>query len=152
MSGDDRKPTFSELDRRRREGGSGGGQRAREQDSRRTRDALAAADALFAEADEPRDQAGKALADAVRAAHGTPDLAAACRAYLGALGAPRALDLVSICLDAGDKEVSVSVLEELLRQKRSRGLALEGGLKRQIRLLAEDFDDDLASLAEDLLE
>ena len=97
-------------------------------------------------------QDGKALAGAVREAHGTVGLPAACRAYLGALGAPRALDLVSICLDAGDKEVSVSVLEELLRQKRSRGLALEGGLKRQIRLLAEDFDDDLASLAEDLLE
>ena len=33
-----------------------------------------------------------------------------------------------------------------------RGLVLEGGLKRQIRLLSEDFDDDLASRAEDLLE
>ena len=43
------------------------------------------------------------------------------------------------------------MLDELLRRKDAGSLELEGGLKSQLRLLAEDFDDDLASRAEDLL-
>ena len=108
------------------------------------------ADALFT--DEQGGQEGKALADAVREAHGTSGLAGACRAYLDALGAPSSLELASIFLDAGEKSLSVAVLDELLRQKAAQSLELDGGLKRQIRILSEDFDDDLASRAEDLLE
>ena len=48
--------------------------------------------------------------------------------------------------------MSIAVLDELLRQKAADELSLEGGLKRQIRILSEDFDDDLASRAEELLE
>ena len=44
------------------------------------------------------------------------------------------------------------VLDELLRQKAADGEVLEGGLKRQVRILSEEFDDDLASRAEELLE
>lgn len=88
----------------------------------------------------------------MREAHGTPELVGACQAYVESVGVPRALELISIFLDAGDKALSVAVLDELLRQKDAGELDLAGGLKRQIRLLSEDFDDDLASRAEDLLD
>ena len=151
MAGDDQKLTYSERDRMRREGGgrpkSG---RARAQDEQRSQEALKVADSLFTEA--TGGQEGKALAAAVNEAHGTRELPGACRAYFAALGPPSSLTLVSIFLDAGEKEISVAVLDELLRQKDAGELELDGGLKRQVRLLSEDFDDDLASRAEDLLE
>ena len=52
-----------------------------------------------------------------------------------------------------DKSPSNKVLLQTVFEEHARhlGLELEGGLKRQIRLLAEDFDDELASRAEDLL-
>jgi hypothetical protein len=152
MAEDDRKLTYSERDRLRREGGGGRPKsgRARALDEKRSREALQAADSLFT--DDRGGQEGKALAAAVRAAHGTSGLAAACRAYFDALGTPTNLELASIFLDAGDKALSVAVLDELLRQKGADGLALEGGLKRQVRILSEDFDDDLASRAEEILE
>jgi hypothetical protein len=151
MAGDDQKLTYSERDRMRREGGgrpkSG---RARAQEEERSQEALKVADSLFTEA--TGGQEGKALAAAVNEAHGTPELPGACRAYFAALGPPSSLTLASIFLDAGEKEMSVAVLDELLRQKDAGELELDGGLKRQVRLLSEDFDDDLASRAEDLLE
>lgn len=153
MTDDDRKLTYSERDRMRREGGGSGGaprgRRAKIEEENRSREALVVADALFT--DEKGGQEGKALADAVRAAHGTADLAAACQSYLEAVGPPATLELASVFLDAGVKELSITALEELLRKKDADDLELAGGLKRQIRILSEDFDDDLASRAEDLL-
>lgn len=152
MADDGRKLSYSERDRLRRDGGkrerpqSG---RDRELDEKRSRLALAAAEELFT--DEKGGQAGKALATAVRDAHGTKDLAAACRAYLEKVGPPASNELASIFLDAGEKDVSLPVLDALLRLKETGRLELEGSLKSQIRLLAEDFDDALASRAEDLL-
>jgi len=152
MAGDDRKLTYSERDRLRREGGARPprGGRARAEDEKRSRDAMKVADSLFTE--EKGGQEGLELANAVRAAHGSTDLAAACRAYLDAIGPPKSAELASIFLDAGEKEISVIVLDDLLRQKDDGTLEVEGGLKRQIRILSEDFDDDLASRAEELLE
>lgn len=155
MADDGRKLSYSERDRMRREGkGAGRGERPlsgrdRALEEKRSRLALAAAEDLFT--DEKGGGVGKTLANAVREAHGTKDLAAACRAYLETVGPPAVGELASIFLDAGEKAISVPVLDELLRQKSQGKLELEGGLKRQIRLLAEDFDDDLASRAEDLL-
>jgi hypothetical protein len=152
MADDGRKLSDSERDRLRRDGGrrerpqSG---RERAADEKRSKLALAAAEELFT--DEKGGQAGKALAQAVREAHGTKDLPAACRAYLEKVGPPASSELASIFLDAGDKAISVPVLDALLGLKSQGKLELEGGLKRQVRLLAEDFDDDLASRAEDLL-
>lgn len=153
MSGDDRKLSYSERDKLRREGGGTRpprGKRAKAEDARRTEQALKHADSLFT--DEQGGQEGKALADAVREAHGTAELPAACRAYFDAIGAPHDSGLASIFLDASEKDLSVAVLDALLRKKAADGVALEGGLKRQIRILSEDFDDDLASRAEELLE
>ena len=153
MAGDGRKLSYSERDRLRREGGGkrerpmSGRDRALEE--KRSKLALAAAEELFT--DEKGGQAGKALAKAVRDAHGTKDLAAACHAYLERVGPPPSVELASIFLDAGEKAITLPVLDELLRLKAAGQLELEGGLKRQIRLLSEDFDDALASRAEDLL-
>ncbi|MBJ20540.1 MAG: hypothetical protein GY910_06305 [bacterium] len=151
MAGDDRKLTYSERDRLRREGGGGRPKsgRARADEEKRSHAALQVADALFT--DERGGAEGEALATAVRDAHGSAALPDACRAYFDALGAPTTAELASIFLDSGEKEMSVAVLDELLRQKEAENLELVGGLKRQIRLLSEDFDDDLASRAEDLL-
>jgi hypothetical protein len=155
MGNDDRKLSYSERDRMRREGGGGHGgpprgRRAEAEQAERTRDALVVADSLFA--GEKVGSEGKALADAIRAAHGTPDLADACQAYLDAIGPPPTPELASVFLDAGVKELSIVVLDALLQKKASDELDLAGGLKRQIRILSEDFDDDLASRAEDLLD
>jgi hypothetical protein len=152
MADDDRKLSYSERDRLRREGGGGPprGRRAEEEDAKRTHEALKTADSLFT--DEKGGQEGKALAAAVRSAHGTGDLPAACREYLEKIGPPATLELASIFLDAGEKALGVSTLDELLRLKEDGDLQLDGGLKRQIRILSEDFDDDLASRAEELLE
>lgn len=152
MADDDRKLTYSERDRLRRERGPSRPRSGREraEEEKRSRHALKVADALFT--DEQGGQEGKTLASAVRAAHGTADLPAACRAYLDGVGPPASLELASIFLDAADKAIRVPVLDELLRLKAAGRLDLGGGLKRQIRLLSEDFDDDLASRAEELLE
>ena len=151
MADDDRKLSYSERDKLHREGGSrpqSGQARAAEED--RSRQALKAADSLFVH--EGVGEEGLILATAVREAHGSAGLPAACRAYFKELGTPTTTELVSIFLDAGEKELSLAVLDELLRQNGAGTLELEGGLKRQIRILSEDFDDDLASRAEDLLE
>ena len=88
----------------------------------------------------------------MRAAHGTGDLPAACHAYLDAVGPPATNELISVFLDAGEKALSLSALDTLLRWKEAGDLDLDGGLKRQIRILSEDFDDEIASRAEDILE
>ena len=151
MSNDDRKLTYSERDKLRREGGEAPkGGRAKAEDARKTREALAAADSLFA--GDERGREAKEHAKAVRDAHGTEGLAATCEAYVEAVGVPRDPELASIFLDANDKALRVAVLDALLAEKEAGELLLEGGLKRQIRILSEDFDDDLASRAEDLLE
>jgi len=154
MAGDGGKLSFSERDRMRREGGGSGGRppnrRERIEEEKRSREALNVADSLFTE--EKGGQVGKALADAIRAAHGTAELAAECRAYLEQVGPPSDKELASIFLDAGDKELTICALDALLRQKNADGEELEGGLKSQVRILSEDFDDDLASRAEEILE
>ena len=153
MAGDDRKLTYSERDRMHREGGGSRGPRggqAREVERLRVDAALDQAESIFS--GEKGGAEGKALADAVRAAHGTSELSQACHAYVDALGPPKTVELASIFLDAGNKELSIQVLDELLSQKQAASLDLEGGIKRQIRILSEDFDDDLASRAEEILE
>jgi len=153
MAGDDRKLTYSERDRMRREGGGSRGPRggqAREVERLRVDAALDQAESIFS--GDKGGEEGRELADAVRAAHGTSELPQACHAYIDALGPPKTIELASIFLDAGDKQLSLRVLDELLSQREAGCLDLEGGIKSQIRILSEDFDDDLASRAEEILE
>lgn len=152
--GEREKLSWSEIDKRRgrartpREDRPGGKQ-AREQAARESRQALAAAAALFA--GEAGGGRAAALAKAVRDAHGSPGLAPACRAYESELGMPASAELLAIFLDVAERDWRVRTLEAL-RDLAGRGaLEMGAGLKSQLRLLCEDADDDIAGLAGDLL-
>lgn len=156
MSGDDRderpRKSWREIDRAR----DGTGRRSDEPRPRgaaaeaRSRQAtkqyLEKAQGLFA--GKRGGAAAEALARAVRDAHGTPALPAACAAYRDALGYPSDPGLASIFLDAAQRELVVGTLEALAAGPPD---AWTAGLRSQLRLLAEDADDEIAGAAEDLL-
>jgi hypothetical protein len=53
-------------------------------------------------------------------------------------------------LDSGDAELVVGGLEALQAACETGGFKASGGLRSQIRMLAEDPNDDVAELAESL--
>ncbi len=157
MSGDDDRyrKSWREIDRAR----DGSGRRSEERRPRgaaaearsrqATRAYLERIDGLFT-----KDGGGAAearLAEAVRAAHGTPELGAACAAYRDGAGWPRDPALVSLFLDSGDRNIMAGCLDALARVHAQAPLELPAGLRSQLRLLAEDPDDTIAGAAEDLL-
>ncbi|MCZ6464297.1 MAG: hypothetical protein O7A09_08150 [Proteobacteria bacterium] len=159
MSGDDRddrpKRSWREIDQRR--------DRARTRDEPRPRGKAAEARAKTATAaylknldqmfsGETGGEEGAGLAKAVRDAHGSSDLAAACRAYLDALGPPRDPALLALFLDAGQPELVVAGLEALLAARVEERLEVTSGLRSQLRVLEGDFNDEVAEAAEALLE
>lgn len=158
MSGDDRereKLSWAEIDRRRdgarpRDDGPGGFQ-GRQERERRSREALAEADQLFSGDGDVGGAEGAELAKAVRDAHGTPGLVGACRAYADVLGIPSSTELLSIFLDTSDRTLMLPALERLYALKQAGRLEVKGGLKSQLRVLAQEPDDDIAGLSEDLL-
>jgi hypothetical protein len=87
----------------------------------------------------------------VREARGTAGLAAACRAYRDALGAPVDPGLVACFLDAGEPELLLCGLDGLRRLAETSPASLSSGLRTQLRMLAQSSDDDVASAAEALL-
>lgn len=158
MGGDERdreKLSWAEIDRRR-DGARGsdtdgpGGYKGRQERERQSQSALTEAEELFS--GDAGGERGAALADAVREAHGTPGLAPACRAYVDALGVPSSTKLLSIFLDCADRAVMVPALERLFELARAGKLEVKGGLKSQLRVLAQEPDDEIAGLSEDLLE
>ena len=163
MGGGDDKPSwtereklsFSELDRRRREGRQGQASRprsegARQRETAATRQYLKQIDGLFGEA--PADAERERLARAMREAHGTPGLAAACRAYRDALGVPQDLRDLALFLDCRETELVVAALEALLARQGAGALEATPGLRSQLRTLAQEPDDAVAGAAEELLE
>ena len=152
--GEREKLSWSEIDKLRSGGRTGSsdrprGQAGRKQAERESREALEEAAALFS--GDPGGEEGQALANAVRDAHGTPDLGEACRAYIDALGVPNSLELLQIVLDCGDADMIVPALERLYEQKQGGNLEVTHGLKSQLRILAQEPNDDVAGLSEDLL-
>jgi len=161
MTGDDDRPyerekkTFSELDRKRREGGSSDDRQPRSPGARARADAAAKQyvkrlDGMFSGAKGGGE--GEQLAKAVRDAHGTPKLAAACRAYRDALGMPEDGALLSVFLDSADSELVVAGIEALRDAKEAGTLSVTKGQRTQLRTLALDSDDSIANAAEELLE
>ena len=161
MIGDDDRPherekkTYSELDRIRREGHSPGDREPRSPVSKARADAAAKQyvknlDGMFTEAKGGAD--GEELAKAVRDAHGTPKLAAACRAYRDAVGMPEDGTLLSVFLDSADADLVVPGIEALRDAHESRILTVTKGQKTQLRTLALGSDDAIADAAEELLE
>ena len=155
MSSDDReKLSFSELDRLRREKRDdreprprGAGAQARSAEA--TQAYLKQVDKLFTDA--KGGAAGSALAKAVEDAHGTPDLAEACRAYRAELGMPEDAALLSLFLDADDPEVVTAALRALAAGHDAGTLQVSRGVKSQLRVLEQSTDDDVAYEAEELL-
>lgn len=149
------KLTFSELDRRRRERRDEREPRPRTEKARQrqaaaTKQYLKEIDGLFGKA--PDRAATERLARAMRDAHGTPELAGACRAYREVFGVPEDPRDLALFLDSGDPELVVAALEGLRARQEAGDLEPSSGLRSQLRMLAQDSDDDVAEAAEDLLE
>ena len=160
MSGDDRswldgeKPSFSELDRQRRERRSSGeraprSKAARERSEAATKQYLKEIDGVFSHGDKVRIEG---LVAAMRDAHGTPGLADACRAYHDAAGLPGEAPLISLFLDTGEPEMILVGLEALRIGHENGTVKVTSGLRSQLRILSEDADDQVAERAEELLD
>lgn len=106
---------------------------------------------LFAKG-APGGAEGARLAAAVRAAQGTAGLADACRAYLDAVGPPRAPALLAAFLDTGERALQLAALAAVAEEIGADRLALTPGLRAQLRSLAEGLDDELAEAAEAALD
>ena len=155
-SGDDgERPrrSWREIDRLR-DGGArrepaprGAEAQARAREATRQYLARAGSQLFGAGAGDPRGERARA----VQEAHGTPGLAAACRAYLETSGLPRDAALASVILDAGESDLVLAALAALERLRGEGSLVLGAGLRSQLRLLAEDADDAVAEAAEALL-
>ncbi len=156
MNSDEReKLSFSELDRIRREGRDGGGERrprgkaAEARSKQATEGYLKEAGKIFTDAQGGAE--GDALARAVEAAHGTPELAEACRAYREAVGLPGDLALLSLFLDADDPAIVAEAIRKLAEGHEAGEVQVSRGLKSQLRVLEQSSDDDVAYEAEELL-
>lgn len=95
--------------------------------------------------------AGGDEARALREAHGTKELAAACRGYLQRRGSPEDASLAALFLDAEAVDVQRAGLEALTRLHAAGALTGSSGMRTQLRILSGSSDDDVAYLAEELL-
>jgi hypothetical protein len=125
------------------------GPAARERSRAATQHYLKQLDGLFSKAKGGAQ--GERLEKAVRDAFGTPEMAAACRAYREALGLPEDTGLLTLFLDARDPEILSAVLDALHAAQRSGTLRATSGLRTQLRLLLQEPDDRVAESAEELL-
>jgi len=159
VTGDDRswndgdKLSFSERDRRRREGSSSSREHRpkgipRAKEEALTKQYIKQLDGLFSKTRGGAEI--ERLGAAVRAAHGTSGLADACRHYCEVAGFPDEPALLGMFLDSGDAALVVGGLEALRAAYATPGFKASAGLRSQIRMLAEDPDDEVAELAEAL--
>jgi hypothetical protein len=151
---DREKKSFSERDRLRRERRGPDEKRATSPAAQAriadaTKQYLKQIDSAFAKG--KGGAAGEQLAQAVRDARGTPGLAAACHAYRDGVGPPTEPAMIACFLDAGEAESVLCGLEGLRQAAASSKLVLTPGLRTQLRMLAQDPDDGVASAAEELL-
>ena len=73
-------------------------------------------------------------------------------AYRDAMGLPADARLISCFLDADDRELIVDGLEALRQVHQAGDFEMTAGLRTQLRMLAEDPDDEVAERAEELIE
>jgi hypothetical protein len=149
---DREKKSFSELDRLRREGGAGGdrpgGARAESVTREASQQYLKQIDGIFGGRKEEVDKLGRAILDA----RGTPELPAACRAFLAAAGPPAELRHVSCFLEATEPDLVLAGLGALEAAQAAGSLDATPGLRTQLRMLVDHPDDEVAGSAEDLIE
>jgi hypothetical protein len=158
VSGDDRswndgdKLSFSERDRRRREGRPSQERRpkgvSKAKEEAVTKQYIKQLDGLFSKTKGGAEV--EQLGAAIRAAHGTSGLADACRRYREVASFPDDAALLGMFLDSGDVELVVGALEALQAACEAGGFKASGGLRSQIRMLVEDPADEVAELAETL--
>jgi hypothetical protein len=99
-----------------------------------------------------RSTEAEALIKRLRDAHGTPELPEVCRTFRDELGMPREAALLSIFLDSNEVELVVAALETLLTALAQDEIELGKGIQSQLRVLSQDFNNDVAEIAEDILE
>jgi hypothetical protein len=158
VTGDDRswndgdKLSFSERDRRRREGRPSQEHRPKGVSKAKveavTKQYVKQLDGLFSKSKGGAE--AEQLGAAIRAAHGTSGLADACRQYREVAGFPEDAALLGMFLDSADPELVVGGLKALQAVCEAGGFKASGGLRSQVRMLAEDPDDEVAELAEAL--
>jgi phage I-like protein len=109
-------------------------------------------DTMFGQAaGKPGSTEGR-LAQAIRDAQGTAGLAEACRAYLETLGVPEDTALLAAFLDSRERELVLAALESMAARAEEGGLEVSAGLRAELRMLADEADDEVAEVAEEILE
>jgi hypothetical protein len=139
---DRQRDRSSHVSQERRPRGAAAEARARQA----TREYLGRIDGLFAKS--KGGQEGERLAQAVREAQGTPQLASACAAYRDAVGMPDDPAVIALFLDCGERGLVLDGLRALAAGRPPLG----AGLKRQLRMLADGPDGEIAEAADALLE
>lgn len=152
---DDRKRSWKEIDQMR-DGTRTGDDRGRpknraaeERTEQATQQYLKEIDKLFSVTAGGAE--GEALTKRLRDAHGTPELPEVCREFREALGLPKEISLLSIFLDSNEPGLVVDALEAILLLTKDPELELSKGMQSQLRILAEDFNNDIAEVAEEIL-
>jgi len=125
------------------------GKAAEERSAAATKQYLKEADNLFSSAQGGAE--GEQLAKAMRDAHGGASFTQVCRDYRESLGMPRDQSLLALFLDTEESELVVAGLEALLAASERGQLTASSGLRSQVRILSQDFDDAVAEAAEELL-
>ena len=67
------------------------------------------------------------------------------------MGLPRETALLSIFLDCNEPELVVDALSTLFALLEQEEIELGKGVQSQLRVLSQDFNNDIAEVAEDIL-
>jgi len=151
---DDRKPSWKEIDQMR-DGTRSGDRRGpvnraqEERTEQATQQYLKEIDKLFSATGGGAE--AEALVKRLRDAHGTPELPEVCRSFKAEVGLPSDVSLLSIFLDSNDPELVVDALEAILILQKEGTVELGKGVLSQLRILAEDFNNSIAEVAEEIL-
>lgn len=152
---DERKRSWKEIDQmrdgsRRDDSDRPRGAASQQRSEQATQSYLKELDKLFTSTG--RSPEVEALVKGLRNAHGTPELPEVCRAFRDELGMPGEVGLLSIFLDSNDAELVVAALETLLALSAQGDIELGKGIQSQLRVLSQDFNNDIAEIAEEILE
>jgi hypothetical protein len=155
VSDHDRKLSWKEIDQRRDGTRRDEPKRprdkfAQERADQATKEYMKELDKLFSTGHGGAE--GEEQVKALRAAHGTPELAKVCRTFQAELGLPKDVGLLSIFLDSNEPELVVEALEVLLALQKSGDAEFGKGVVSQLRVLAQDFNNDIAEIAEEIVE
>ncbi len=154
---DDEKPSFSELDRKRRERKRNGGGQQRPRGGKAQKRSRAASAAYRRRVEEKLfgkkgDRARLRLAQRLREAHGTANLQRAYREYVREAGVPEDFGLLALLLDLGDERDLRQVTEAICSRIDSLQPEQRSLLRSRLRNLEMSTPSDaIADAAADLL-